>query len=134
MVPEPLALALRTEVGRLRLRESRRVFDTAVHLGTLGGAHDVFVARSGDLPVLDTALRTDVLARLLEHVVAPGPDLWLTRSGHPEPYEEDVAWLASASAACAMHARALGGCFVVTRYGWRDVRTGESRRWKRLRL
>ncbi len=133
-VPASQAALLRAEVGRLRQRESRRVFDTAVHLGTLGGQHDTFVARAGDVSTLDAALRTDVLGRLLEHVAAPVPDLWLTRAGHPEPYEEDVGWLASATLACAVHRRALGGCFVVTRYGWRDVRTGESRRWKRLRL
>jgi hypothetical protein len=33
-----------------------------------------------------------------------------------------------------MHGRRLDGCFAVTRYGWRDVLTGETRTWRRLRL
>jgi hypothetical protein len=33
-----------------------------------------------------------------------------------------------------MHGRPLDGFYVITRTGWRDVRTGERRVWKRLRL
>lgn len=125
---------LRTEVGLLRQRETRRVFDTVIHVGTVGAECDSFVVRAGDLPVVDTALRTDVVAALLDRSDAPARMLWLTRAGAPEPYDEDVAWLAAARTAFAMHGRTLDGCYVVTRYGWRDVRTGEGRTWRRLRL
>jgi hypothetical protein len=125
---------LRTEVGLLRRRETRRVFDTAVHVGTLGGAHDSWVSRRQDVPVVDTALRTDVVSALLERSEGLGDTLWLTRAGRPEAYDEDVAWLSAAVTAFAQHGRTVGDCYAVTRYGWRDVRTGRSRTWRRLRL
>lgn len=125
---------LRREVGLLRQRETRRVFDTVVHLGTLGGERDAFVARTADLTVLDDALRTDVLSALLERTDGALRHVWLTRAGGPEPFDQDLAWLSAARTAFAMHGRPLEGCHVVTRYGWRDVVTGESREWKRLRL
>lgn len=125
---------LRTEVGLLRRRETRRVFDTVVHVGTLGGECDSFVVRAADLPVVDTALRTEVVASLVDRADATARMLWLTRPGVPEPYDDDLAWLAAAGTAFAMHGRTLDGCYVVTRYGWRDVRTGEARTWRRLRL
>ena len=125
---------LRTEVGLLRQRETRRVFDTSVHVGTLGGARDSWVARRGDVLVVELALRTDVVSAMLERTPGLGDTVWLTRAGTPEPYDEDLAWLAAATTAFAQHGRGVGDCFAVTRYGWRDVRTGESRTWRRLRL
>jgi hypothetical protein len=132
--PPDVGQLLRREVGLLRQRETRRVFDTVVHLGRLGGERDTFVARTADLPVLDGALRTDVLSALLERTDTTLRHVWLTRAGGPEPYDVDLAWLSAARTAFAMHGRPLDGCHVVTRYGWRDVLTGESREWKRLRL
>jgi len=125
---------LRAEVGRLRLRETRRVFDLAVHVGVLGGGHDTFVLRAQDLRVVDAALRVDAVARLLEDAPPQWDSAWLSRPGGPEPHDEDVRWLAAASAAYGMHGRRLTGFHVVTRYGWRDVLTGEQRTWRRLRL
>jgi hypothetical protein len=125
---------LRTEVGLLRQRESRRVFDTVVHVGTLGGTYDSWVARRADAPVVDAALRTDVVSALLERTEGLADTVWLTRSGRPEAYDEDLAWLTAATTAFAQHGRVAGDCYAVTRYGWRDVRTGESRSWQRLRI
>lgn len=125
---------LRQEVGLLRQRETRRVFDTVVYVGTLGGDRDSFVARAADLPSLDGAMRTDVVSALLERTDDTLATVWLTRAGQPDAYELDLAWLAAARTAFGMHGRPLLGCFVVTRYGWRDVLTGDSRAWKRLRL
>lgn len=125
---------LRTEVGLLRQRETRRVFDTVVHVGTLGGDHDSWVSRRQDAPVVDAALRTDVVSALLERTAGLGDTLWLTRAGRPEAYDEDLDWLSAATTAFAQHGRDVGDCYAVTRYGWRDVRTGESRTWRRLRL
>ena len=127
-------LQLRLEVGLLRQRESRRVFDSVVYVGTLGGERDSFVVRAGDLPVIDAALRTDVVAALVERTEPRMRTVWLTRSGGPEAYDQDAAWFAAARVAFAMHGRPLEDCFAVTRYGWRDVATGESRTWRRLRL
>ena len=124
---------LRREVGLLRRRETRRVFDTVVYVGSLGGERDSFVARARDVPCLDDAVRADVMSALVERTAESLRTVWLTRAGHPDPYEQDVAWFAAARTAFAMHGRPLDGCFVVTRYGWRDVVTDESRAWKRLR-
>lgn len=125
---------LREEVGRFRARESRRVFDVAVHLGVLAGERDSFVVRAQDVPAVDGALRTDVLSRLLDQSPEGWRTAWLTRPGTPETHDLDLLWLAAARTAFGMHGRALDGFFAVTRTGWRDVLTDESRVWRRLRL
>lgn len=127
-------LLLRREVGRFRARESRRVFDLSVHVGVLGGLRDSFVVRAQDAPVVDAALRTDVLAALLEESPDDWRTAWLARPGTPEPHDQDLEWLAAAGTAFGMHGRTLEGFFVLTRTGWRDVLTDETRVWKRLRL
>ena len=136
-LPSPDAgrrLLLREEVGRLRRRESRRVFDTSVHVGVLGGPRTGFVARAADLPALDAALRTDVVSALVEQADDDWRTAWLVRAGTPHPHDLDLQWLASVHAAFAIHLRALDGCYVVTRGGWRDAHGGEMRTWARLRL
>ena len=130
----PRHVHLRQEVGLLRQRETRRVFDTVVYVGTLGGDRDSFVVRAGDLPVIDTAVRTDVVSALLERTDDRHRTAWLTRSGGPDPYEQDAAWSACARTAFAMHGRPIEGFFAITRYGWRDVVGGDGRTWRRLRL
>jgi hypothetical protein len=127
-------LLLRQEVGRFRARESRRVFDVSVHVGVLGGPRDSFVVRAQDLPAVDAALRTDVVAALVGNSPASWRTAWLVRPGTPEPHDLDLQWLAAASSAFGMHDRTLDGFFVLTRAGWRDVLTDEARVWKRLRL
>ena len=127
-------LLLRQEVGRFRARESRRVFDLSVHVGVLGGPRDSFVVRAQDLPAVDGALRTDVVAALLEDSPADWRTAWLVRPGTPEQHDLDLQWLAAAGTAFGMHGRALDGFFVLTRTGWRDVLTDDRRVWKRLRL
>ena len=129
-----LGTRLRAEVGLLRARESRRVFDTTVYVGTLGGDRDSFVVRARDVPAIDGAVRIDVVSALVERTADDHRSLWLTRVGTPDPYEQDLAWQRAARAGFAMHGRTLEGCFAITRYGWRDLLTGESRAWKRLRL
>jgi hypothetical protein len=127
-------LLLRQEVGRFRARESRRVFDLSVHVGVLGGPRDSFVVRAQDLPAVDGALRTDVVAVLLEDSPTDWRTAWLVRPGTPEQHDLDLQWLAAAGTAFGMHGRPLHGFFVITRTGWRDVLTDETRVWKRLRL
>ncbi|HET6693952.1 MAG TPA: hypothetical protein VFG97_06580 [Pedococcus sp.] len=128
--PHPL---LRQEVAMLRARESRRVFDTAVHVGRPAGARDSFVVRAIHLPVMDPALRTDVVEELVSRTAADHTSVWLTRPGGPYPHDLDLAWLAAATLAFGVHGRPLEGFWTITRAGWLDVRTGENRVWKRLR-
>jgi hypothetical protein len=125
---------LREEVGRLRLRESRRVFDASIHVGELGGPRTGFVVAARDLPVMDVELRVDVVARLLEDTPASWQTAWLVRPGTPEPHDVDLQWFAAARVGFAMHGSPLDGCYVVTRAGWRDMVSDERRTWVRLRL
>jgi hypothetical protein len=132
--PTDVRVLLRQEVGRFRTRESRRVFDAAVQVGILAGARDSFVVRGQDLPVVDAALRTDVLCSLVGQAPPAWRTAWLIRPGTPELHDQDLHWLAAARTAFGIHARPLDGFYVVTRTGWRDVLTDETRVWRRLRL
>lgn len=125
---------LRREVGLLRRRESRRVFDTCVNVGIVGGPRACFVIPARDLPAVDVALRTDVVSALLEETPAEWRTTWLARAGTPEQHDLDLQWLAAARTAFGMVDRPLEACYAVTRTGWRDVLTGERRVWVRLRL
>jgi hypothetical protein len=121
-------------VGRLRQRESRRVFDTSVHVGRLGGPRDSFVVRAQDAPVVDRGLRVEVVCALLDELEGDEAAAWLVRPGVPEPHDADLEWLAAAAFGFAVRDARLTGFYAITRSGWLDVRTGESRVWKRLRL
>jgi len=127
---------LRHEVGMLRARESRRVFDSVIKVGHLGGQHESFIARARDRPALDVALCTDVVSALVTEIDPRLGTLtvWLTRAGGPEPHETDWRWMAAAAVACGQHGREIDGFYAVTRTGWIDLRNGQSQIWKRLRL
>ena len=131
--PDPRPL-LRLEVGRLRQRESRRVFDTSVHVGRLGGPRDSFVVRAQDTPIVDRGVRVEVVGALLDELDCAEAAAWLVRPGSPEPQDADFQWLAAAGFAFAARGARLTGFYAVTRGGWLDLRTGEARVWKRLRL
>lgn len=130
-LPESL---LRLEVGRLRRRETRRAFDSALHLGTLDGDRTSFTLPLRDVPAIDAGLRADVVCTLLEHTDHAQRTVWLVRPGVPEPHDADQAWAGTARRAFALHQRPMDGCYVITRYGWLDLETGRSRSWKRLRI
>jgi hypothetical protein len=125
---------LRTEVGRLRARESRRVFDRLVYVGVLGGPRSSFVLAARDRLVVDHALRTDVVGRLLDDTPPYCRTAWLARPGRPDLHDDDLRWLAAARLAFGSHGRDLDGCYALTRTGWLDVAGDERRRWVRLRL
>jgi hypothetical protein len=125
---------LRQEVGRFRARETRRVFDPAVHVGRPCGERDTFVVRRQDVPAVNHGLRVDVVSSLVAQTSAECTMAWVTRPGVPHPHDIDLEWLSAARVAFGMHGRDLDGFFAITRTGWLDVRTGERREWKRLRL
>jgi len=126
--------ALRREVGLLRARESRRIFDATVAVGCLGGERQGFVVRAQDLPAMDVSLRTDVMSALLELAGSEPTTAWVARAGCPTPHDVDLSWLAAATVAFGALGRCLDGFYAITRAGWLDVRTGTCRTWKRLRL
>lgn len=125
---------LRQEVGLFRARESRRVFDITVNVGSLAGPRDSFVVRAQDLLAVDTALRIDVVSSLLEQVDQADPSVWLSRPGDQVVHDQDLQWLAASTISFGIHGRDLVSLYAITRSGWLDVRTGERRVWKRLRL
>lgn len=125
---------LRLQVGRLRARTARRRFEPVVHVGSLGGEHTSCPVPVTD-PVMDAGTRTELLSRLLESGAARhSASLWITRPGEPLLEDHDLAWLAAARLTFAALDRTLDGVWSVTRTGWLDVRTGEHRTWKRLRI
>ena len=90
------------------------------------------------MPLLYAGTCTDFVSWLLEEEPvsgeATGACVWLTRAGDPQLQDEDLAWLSATCRAFGALDRDLAGFWTVTRTGWIDVRTGESRTWKRLRL
>jgi hypothetical protein len=59
--------------------------------------------------------------------------IWLTRGGELCVGDADLAWFAAARTAFGRHGIGDPGVHVVTRYGWLDLCTGESRTWRRVR-
>ena len=127
-------LLLRREVGAFRARESRRVFDLAVYVGRFGGGRDSITVAARDLPALDAGLRCDLVARMLEDADPGWTQAWVTRPGTVEENDLDHLWLAACRAAFATFGREPSTFHALTRSGWRDVLTGETRTWVRLRL
>lgn len=135
MTDPATASLLRLEVGRLRRDEHGHRFGVCVHVGRLAGPQQTCSVPMDD-PVLDAGTRTDVVSRLLEAGGDAGEaaSVWLTRPGEPLLQDVDLAWLSAAARAAGALDRRLDGFWSVTRTGWLDVRGGESRTWKRLRL
>ena len=131
-VSRSMAKVLRRAVLDHAVSERRRTYPALLHVGVPGALEEVAAADPDD--GLDHALRTDIVAALLQRSRRPGfvPLLWLTRPGPLELQDVDVGWLASARAASAEAAIGLT-LVVVTRSGWTDPRSGVRREWKRLR-
>lgn len=125
---------LRLEVGRLRAEQPRQRFDAVIHVGRLGGPHRSCPVPAGE-PLLDAGTRTDVVLRLLESGAGEAAvEGWLTRPGEPLLQDDDLGWLSATLRAYGVVGRTLEGFWSVTRTGWLDVRTGERRTWRRLRI
>jgi hypothetical protein len=129
-----LSRRLRLEVGRFREAQHRRRFDVEVHVGMLAGSRLSAPVPARDLGCYDRALRVDVLLGLLADAPGDTDTGWLTRPGVTRLHDEDITWCAAAAGAFGIVGRELTGFYAITREGWLDVRTGERRVWKRLRL
>ncbi len=135
MTTPDLRAQLRTAVGRFRETERRRRrFDPEVHVGVVGGASASVVVPRCWLAGLDRSLRVELVSALVETAPITPRALWLTRPGEVAVTSDDVGWLVGGEAAFGAAGLVLGGCYVVTRHGWVDVRSGDRREWKRLRL
>ena len=137
-VAAPLARQLRRAVLQLVEVERRRRFAPVLHVGVPAGRQARFAADPTDEDLMDHALRADVVAALVRRAGGPGdprttPLVWLARGGDlDDPADADADWLAAALTAYAEAGLALT-MVVVTRQGWRDPRSGTTRRWRRLR-
>ncbi len=108
--------------------------DLTVHVGTVGGAFASLVVGAGDIASVDGSLKADVLSRLIEQGADDGDTVWIWRAGMPSLHDLDLAWMSAAVLAFGTHGRVLRGCYAITWTGWLDIRSGESRVWKRLRV
>jgi hypothetical protein len=135
--PDSVASDWRTEVGRFRARQPRRVFPLTIHVGSPGGPR---VQVEVPWPVAmgyDAGLRFDLVSALLERWDGnPGGHAfgWLSRPGVPDLHDRDLEWHSATVRAFGGHGLQLLGFRAVTRTGWVDVLSGERRVWRRLRL
>lgn len=139
-LPPRLVAALQAEVARLRGGTRRRTVEYTVALFPLDPTgvplleHRVPVASwpAGAMPgrgrpVLDHALRVDLLLAALPPAAAPGWDadrdaaLVISRPGVLEPGEDDLGWLRAWPIACDIARRGNGPLWALTRHGWLDV-------------
>ena len=108
--------------------EHRRHFPALVRVGEPLDRATVLPAEHG----VDHAMRADVLGALLWRRRHQDPLVWLTRGGTLAWQDQDAAWFAAwraAGAEVGVDSRFL----VVTRHGWHDPATGETRTWRRIR-
>jgi len=124
---------LRREVGRFRAEEKRRRFPTTLHVGRIDGSQYVLEVPESAEP-LDRATAFDLLDCRLDAELPSEVEAWVTRPGVPEVHDQDLLWLTVTAAAVAARGAALASFHAITRTGWLDVRTGDSRVWVRLRL
>lgn len=127
----------RLEVGRFRAEHPQRTFPMGVHLGLPAGRRLGFEVPWPVPERYDAGLRFDLLSGLIERWTQDEtvpPALWLSRQGQPTMHDQDALWHAAAVRASGGWDVALVAFRVITKAGWLDVPTGESRTWTRLRL
>ena len=135
----PADPAFRREVATFRVPDRRRTFPMHLHVGLPDGDRRRLEVPWPVPASYDVGLRLDLADALVDALAAEWPPEapawgWLTRPGLPELHDCDLAWLAVLRHAFGVHDLTLAGFRAVTRTGWLDVLTGESRTWKRLRV
>ena len=126
---DPWERRARAAVLDLARTEARRRHPTLVRVGDPRGEVSV-VAED---PSWDHALRTDLLTALLWRRRASDPLVWLTRTGSLAWQDVDQRWYA-AFLASREEVGLAGQLLVVTRHGWHDPSTGDTRTWRRIRV
>lgn len=129
--------AWRLEVGRFRAEHPQRTFPMGVHLGEPAGPRLSFEVPWPVSEEYDAGLRLDLMSGLGASWAGAGcgrGSVWLARLGVPELHDQDVLWHAASLHALSAFGVRLDTFRVVTKSGWLDVRTGQRRTWKRLRL
>jgi hypothetical protein len=117
-------------VGSLRPRQG---FALVVHVGFPDGDQVSLDVPWALARLQDAGLRFDLADALISQRSTDEPFVWLTRPGTPVPHDLDHGWHAAFLRVAGAHEISLAGFRVVTRTGWYDVATADSRVWKRLR-
>ena len=138
MSPSPSAPDFRAEVARFRAGERRRSFPALLHVGLPDGPRPRLEIPWPFPAEYDAGLRLDLVDALVDTLLADPPPhddpwAWVTRPGVPEVHDCDLGLLSAVLGSFAAHGLGLGGFRTVTRSGWLDPITGESRTWRRLR-
>ena len=125
---------LRQAVFDLRAGVRRRRFAPVLHVGRLGSSVVSWPDDGAD--ALDGGLREEVAAALLSRALlaSAAPEAWLTRQGHPDPHDADLAWLPPVRRVFAEAGLVPRCVAVVTKNGWYDPVLGERVTWDRLRI
>ena len=111
----------------------RRRLPTTLHVGLPSAGHSSIAHADSH----DAALRADLVERALSCLddgVDPRTAMaWLTRPGSLEPHDHDHQWYAACTAGFAAHGLPAPAFYVITRKGWRDLVSGETQVWSRVR-
>lgn len=137
-VVHPLAPWLRARVLALRAATRARNFPGLVEL-VPGGATATSAPTAGwtyGAERTDHALRVDVLVRLMTDCGLRGVrrvSLVHVRGGRHEPTDSDLGWAAAAGVAATISGVELATAVALSRWGWRDLASGEECSWVRPR-
>lgn len=135
LLAQGVAVELRAfvrEAGR------RRALPFTAYVGVPGSATGDPPASFDHLLTEDPVFRADLVERVVDgleqHVVdRRRACAWVTRPGELLPETRDLAWLAAARTGFARHGLELPAFFVLGRYGWHELTTGQTREWARVR-
>lgn len=134
--PDLPRAALRQAVVALRRHHRSESFPTRLHVGRIEQSRPgvgLWVPEGGG----DLGLRIDVATRLLDDSPGEGlgtvsrSQLWVTRSGTPEPDSQDLLWDTAVRFAAGQLGLPPPPLWVLTRFGWSDPRSGALQRWTR---
>lgn len=106
-----------------------RALPTTLHVGQ----PRVEVVDIPDSAAYDTALRTDLVERALSCLDCPAPFGWITRTGALIAGDRDHQWHVAVLSAAERLGLPDPDFYVITRYGWLDLRSGDLQEWHRVR-
>ncbi len=107
---------------------SRRLFTPRLLVGTpaatsLALPHDTYD---------DPGLRIDLIGRALDALDDADPCVWRMRPGPLEAGDSDLLWCSAAALAMAVRGWPAE-FYVVNRFGWAELHSGQQRTWTRPR-
>lgn len=137
MVEPEVRAELRLAVHRLRRATRARLFPPLLQVGDLFGESVEWpLEDAGDHPATDLGLRGEIAAALLSRALLHGrrPGAWLTRVGHPDPHDLDLAWMPVVDRVFAEAGVVPRFLVVLTKGGWYEPTGDDRATWTRLRV